>query len=162
MVRLEDLREATLYFNKWDMNMLIQNQRQEADKAVEAINLDSLLSTPVEDIVASIATKFELDVPSLLRDEAHLEEPRETTITVQDYGRTIHQKGTLLTLVVPFTGDAGMFWVRPAVVDLMTIAHLMDSTGKQTASLDIDSRCRLICCRFGGMARRERLRSVVN
>jgi hypothetical protein len=81
MVRLEDLREAVLYFNKWDMNTLIQNQLQEADKAVQAINPDSLLSTPVEDIVASIATKFELDVPSLLRDEAHLEEPRETTIS---------------------------------------------------------------------------------
>jgi hypothetical protein len=117
MVRLEDFRETVLYFNKWDINTLMDGQRQEADKAVHSINPDALLSTPVDDIVAGIATKHELDVPILLRENAHLEEPRETTITVQDYGRTIHQKGTLLTLVVPFTGDAGMFWVRPNTFD---------------------------------------------
>ena len=50
-------------------------------------------------------------MPVLLRNQAHLEEPREITMAVQDYGRTIHLSGTLLTLIVPFTGDAGMFWV---------------------------------------------------
>src|ERR1700704_3331585 len=39
------------------------------------------------------------------------------TMAIQDYGRTIHRSGTLLTLVVPFTGDAGMFWVRPNTFD---------------------------------------------
>jgi hypothetical protein len=45
MVRLEDLREAVLYFNKWDMNTLMQNQLQEYAPliAADAARLESMM-----------------------------------------------------------------------------------------------------------------------
>jgi hypothetical protein len=116
-MRIEDVQDAILYFNRTDMNSVLDGQRKEADRAVEAINADVLLSTPTEDHVATIAERYALDIPVLQRDQAHLEEPREITMAIQDYGRTIHRSGTLLTLVVSFTGDAGMFWVRPNTFD---------------------------------------------
>lgn len=113
MVNIRDIQEPILYFNKFEMSALVENQRKDAEKAIQALNPDALLNTPVEDIVKDIATKFSLDVPVLLRDEAHLEEPRETTMAVQDYGREYFPPATTLTLVVPFIGDGGMFWVQP-------------------------------------------------
>jgi hypothetical protein len=119
MVALNDLTNTVLYFNKSDMFLIMDSQRMEANKAVQSLNPDELLNTPTEDIVTRIVEKYCLDIPVLLRDKAHLEEPRETTLTINDYGRTIHPIGTVLTLVVPFTGDAGMFWVRPTSFDSM-------------------------------------------
>jgi hypothetical protein len=68
-------------------------------------------------LIEDIVDKYKLEVPILLRDDVHLDPPREITLTIQDYGRTIHPTGTLLTLHVPFTGDAGMFWVQPSTYD---------------------------------------------
>lgn len=117
MVSLNDLQNAVLYFNKFDMSMIMDSQREEASKAVRSISPDELLNTPTEDTVTQIVDKYRLDIPVLLRDKARLEEPRETTLTINDYGRTIHPVGTVITLVVPFTGDAGMFWVQPMSFD---------------------------------------------
>src|SRR5258708_7078757 len=104
-MRLEDTENTVLYFNRIGMFSLLQRQREEADKAINAINPDALLSTPTDDLVKTIVDTYKLDVPVLLRGDAHMDEPREITTTVQDYGRTIHQLGTILVLHVPFTGD---------------------------------------------------------
>ena len=112
-MRLDDIVESILYFNKFDMFTVINAQRQSAEKYIKELNADVLLNTPVDDVVEQVIERFGFDIPVLLRNEAHLEEPREVTLTVQDFGRTIHPLGTMLKLVVPFTGDASMFWVRP-------------------------------------------------
>jgi hypothetical protein len=117
MVDLRDMQDSVLYFNKFDMFAVMDAARQEADKTVQAINADVLLNTPIDDLVSQIVEKHRLDVPVLLRAQAHLEEPRESTVTRDDYGRQIRQTVTVLTLRVPFTGDGGMFWVRPNTFD---------------------------------------------
>ena len=76
-MRIEDVQDAILYFNRTDMNSVLDGQRKEADRAIEAINADVLLSAPTEDYVATIAKRYALDIPVLQRDQAHLEEPRE-------------------------------------------------------------------------------------
>jgi hypothetical protein len=117
MVDIADLREPVLCFNKFDMHAVMDGQRSEVEKSIRALNADVLLSTPVEDVVAQVMDKHRLDVPVLLRHQAQLEEPRESTIPVRDFDRLIHQHGTVLTLVVPFTGDPQMFGVRPTNFD---------------------------------------------
>jgi len=99
------------------MFTVLDMQRKDADKAINAINPDALLNAPTDDLIEDIVDKYKLEVPILLRDDVHLDPPREITLTIQDYGRTIHPTGTLLTLHVPFTGDAGMFWVQPSTYD---------------------------------------------
>jgi hypothetical protein len=116
-MRLSDIQEDTLYFNRANMFTLLEMQRKESDKAINSINPDTLLNTPTADVVEDIVDKYKLEVPILLRNDAHLDPPREVMLTVQDYGRTIHPTGTLLTLHVPFAGDAGMFWVQPSTYD---------------------------------------------
>src|SRR6266478_5845969 len=87
-MRLEDTENTVLYFNRIDMFSFLQRQREEADKAINAINPDALLITPTDDLVKQIVDTYKLDVPVLLRDQAHMDEPREITTAVQDYGQS--------------------------------------------------------------------------
>jgi hypothetical protein len=118
MVRLSDLREPDHLFTKFDMSNMTSQQAESAKEALNGIDADTFLNTPIDDLVAPLYEAYRLEVPELLRDQAHMEEPRETTLTVNDYGQIIHPTGTLLTLIVPFQGDAGMFWVKPSSFDL--------------------------------------------
>src|SRR3984893_11057117 len=97
-MRLEDIENTILYFSRTNMFSVLQMQRESADKAINGFNPDALLNTPTDDLVKKIVDTYKLDVPVLLRDEARTEEPREITISVQDYGRTIQQQGTILLL----------------------------------------------------------------
>jgi hypothetical protein len=112
-MRLEDIANTIQYFFRTTMFSILEMQRDAADKAINGFNPDALLNTPTDDLVKKIVDTYGLDIPVLLRDDAHMDEPREITISVQDYGHTIQQQGTILVLHVPFTGDAGMFGFSP-------------------------------------------------
>jgi hypothetical protein len=114
MVNIEDLKEPVSQFNGHQVFSVIEKQLQVSSKFIQQMNPDVLLNTPVDDIVAQVVSQYGFDVPELHRDQAHLEEPREIRLTIQDYGRTIHPMGTILKLVVPFTGDVGLFSVTPS------------------------------------------------
>jgi hypothetical protein len=116
-MRLEDVENTVQYFARANMFTVLEMQRKEADRAINDFNPDALLNTPTEDLVRKIVDTYKLDIPVLLRADAHMDEPREITFAKQDYGRTIHMQGTILVLHVPFTGDAGMFWVQPTSYD---------------------------------------------
>jgi hypothetical protein len=116
-MRIEDVQNSIEYFSRTNMFTVLEMQRKEADRAINAINSDVLLNTPTDDVVRTIVDTYKLDVPVLQRDDAQVEEPRETTFPQNDYGRTVHIEGTILVLHVPFTGDAGMFWVQPTSHD---------------------------------------------
>ena len=106
------------YFARTNMFTLLEMQRKEADRAINDVNPDAFLNTPTEDLVRKIVdTGNKLDVPVLLRRRRPYGRTAEITISRQDYGRTIHVQGTILVLHVPFTGDAGMFWIQPTSYD---------------------------------------------
>jgi hypothetical protein len=97
MVRLDDVANMTLYFNNHRVFTVMDAQQKEAETYIQQINADQFLNTPVDDLIEQVVEKHRFDVPVLLRDAAHLEEPREVRLTIQDYGRTIHPMGTVLT-----------------------------------------------------------------
>jgi hypothetical protein len=114
MVSLEDIKDAITYFNSENISTLSDYVQKEAEHFVQNINADVFLSRPVDDLIEEIVDKYRFDVPVLQRDQAHLEEPREIHLTIHDYGQPIQRMGTILTLVVPFTGAGRMFRVIPS------------------------------------------------
>jgi hypothetical protein len=106
-----------LLFWKGDIHSIVDAQLQNATKEIQGIDPDRLLNTPVDDLVSYIADKYRIDVPVLHRDKALLEEPQETRMDINDYGRQIQVPATLVTLSVPFDGDKDMFFVRPSTYD---------------------------------------------
>jgi hypothetical protein len=71
----------------------------------------------VDDLVVYFADKYRIEVPTLHRGRALLDEPRETYQEVNDYGRQIRIPSTLIKLTVPFDGEQNMFYVRPSTFD---------------------------------------------
>jgi hypothetical protein len=110
-------RQNELLFYKADINAVMEAQSKNATSEIQGIDPDRLLNTPVDDLVAYIADKYRIEVPALHRDGALLDEPVETFIEVNDYGRQIRVPATLVTLTVPFDGDKDMFYVRPSTFD---------------------------------------------
>jgi hypothetical protein len=106
-----------ILFYKTDIDAVMDVRLHNATDEIQQIDRDRLLNTPVDDLVAYIAAKYMLDVPVLHRDRALLDEPRETSIEVNDYGRQIRVPATLVALTVPFEGERDMFLVRPSTFD---------------------------------------------
>jgi hypothetical protein len=106
-----------LLFDKADIRQVIESQKQSIVDEIQGIEPDRLLNTPVNDLVAYFSDKFKFHVPLIRREQAVLDEPRETNIEMNDYGRQIWVPGTLLTLTVPFEGEKEMFFIRPSTFD---------------------------------------------
>jgi hypothetical protein len=110
-------RQDDLLFFKANINALTDAQQRNMGGEIQGLDPDRLLNTPVDDLVAYFAQKYRIEVPTLHRDQALLDEPRETYQEVNDYGRQIRIPSTLIKLTVPFDGDQDMCYVRPSTFD---------------------------------------------
>jgi hypothetical protein len=110
-------RQNEILFYKADINAVTDTQLRNATSEIQQIDPDRLLNTPVDDLIAYITTKYRIEVPVLHRERAALDEPQETFIQINDYGREIGVPATLVTLTVPFEGEKDMFFVRPSTYD---------------------------------------------
>jgi hypothetical protein len=110
-------RQNEILFYKADINSVTDTQLRNATSEIQQIDPDRLLNTPVDDLIVYITTKYRIEVPVLHRERAALDEPQETFIQINDYGREISIPATLVTLTVPFEGEKDMFFVRPSTYD---------------------------------------------
>lgn len=104
-------------FSQLDIFSVLDHQRKAALDEIARIEPNRLLNTPTEDMAGYIAQKYRIDLPQIDGANAVLEEPQETTIPVNDFGRRIEARATAYTLTVPFTGDREMFRVQPTTYD---------------------------------------------
>lgn len=88
-------------------------------EAVESMDSNQLLITPIEDLVDTLDEMFRLDVPVLLEDRAKMEDPDELTINIEDHGRPIALRGAQYQLTIPFQGDSSIFRHQPSKHDSM-------------------------------------------
>jgi hypothetical protein len=124
-MRLEDIENTIQYFARTNMFTVLQMQREEADRAINAVNPDTLLNSPTDDLVKQIVDTYKLDVPVLLRHDAHMDEPREITISKRDYGRTIQQTGTILVLHVGLIPPAShIAYFMPVMPTYLKTCHI--------------------------------------
>jgi hypothetical protein len=113
--------DPELLFFKYDIISPAEEHRKSASQLVQQINGNALLNTPTEDIIAAILAEVRFDIPVLLRDQAHVDQ-REAQVQVHDYfsrgyDGVRHVQGTMVELLVPFTGDKDFFFIRPAIYD---------------------------------------------
>ena len=109
--------QSEVLFFKADIHGIMEAQQRNMNAEIQGIDADRLLNTPVYDLVSYFAEKFRIEVPVLHRSQALLDEPEETFIEINDYGRQIRVPATLVTLTVPFDGEKDMFFVRPSTYD---------------------------------------------
>jgi len=109
------------YFLSTTSILLWRDIAKKASQLVQQINGNAVLNTPTEDIVADILAQVRFDIPVLHRDQAHVDQ-REAQVRVHDYFSRGYDgvrqvEGTMVELLVPFTGDKGFFFIRPNTYD---------------------------------------------
>ena len=116
---MRDYAENNLLFFKHDGFAVIENQRVQLRKEIAVLPEQRLLGTSIEDLIKYFVEKYRIDVPVLAVDEA-VADQREAPVEVSGFryglerGETRIVPGTLITLEIPFSGDAEMFRVRPS------------------------------------------------
>lgn len=110
-------REDEVLFCKASISTIIAAQLYNMGAEIQDLAPDRLLNTPVDDLVAYFVGKYGIEVPTLHRERAFLDEPRETDQEINDYGRQIRIPSTLIKLTVPFDGEQRMFYVQPSTFD---------------------------------------------
>lgn len=96
-----------------DLDHTLRHQLGRIKNAVEAWKEDDLLSLPEQDVIDTIVEEFHVEAPVLDRDHIAQEPVAEGYVTVMQFGEQVRVKQTVVTLVIPFTGERVLFTLRP-------------------------------------------------
>jgi hypothetical protein len=116
--------DPELLFCKARLHGVMDHQLARSGQEIAGYNADQLLNTPTDDLVSFFVDKYQLEVPTLHKDRAYVDQ-REGKVTVHDYFSrdydgghgTREVTGTHVELTVPFSGDKEMFFVQPTTYD---------------------------------------------
>jgi hypothetical protein len=109
------------FFSKVDMYSVIEHQKQQAAKRVQAVDPDQIRRATEDEIVKQIVSEYRLDVPVIKEDKIYVAEHGETQVDVsRDFNRHVinrnrpsYVNGTKTIIAVPFEGDSELLKVQP-------------------------------------------------
>lgn len=116
-------REDYLFMGS-DWYAVAQSQHAKMLKEVEGFDGTRLLNTSVEDLVRYFADKYSVAFPTLHVDDLVVDQ-RETKVDVSrdplrfipDRSGPVYIAGTEIEVELPFSGDGGVFSIRPSTFD---------------------------------------------
>jgi hypothetical protein len=120
-VGLSCLAVDELLFTNGELRGALEHQEKRLRDAVEAVPEEHLLQVDVDEWAAALAEDFHVDAPELQVDQMYREPAKEVKVDVShDPGRyfspyTTDRRitGYRVVVRVPFTGDKGVFELRP-------------------------------------------------
>ncbi|MGJ0509187.1 MAG: hypothetical protein ACR652_19100 [Methylocystis sp.] len=114
------MRKDDYLFHGSDIFAVVEHQKLQIKEAINALDINRVLSSSIEDLCGYFENTFRLETPELHEGEI-VADQRETQVEVHDSFRYGHfdsgpliMTGTAVELSVPFTGDAGLFRVKPS------------------------------------------------
>jgi len=109
------MADETLFF-KYDLNQLIERQRQSLLTELDGMSDERLISLSQSELEDYCAEKYAIDLPVLGEPQV---DQRRTKMRVSRYGGmwgdgdgSVTVDGEEFTLEVPYTGDQPLFWTR--------------------------------------------------
>ncbi len=119
-------RNHDYLFSNVDWFSVDQHQRKALQNDVSAIDADRLLNSSTQDLAKFLEEKYQINVPSLNREEitvgqreSQIDVSRDQMRYISDRSRPFLIKGTAIDVCVPFDGDSEAFKVRPTTYDSM-------------------------------------------
>lgn len=114
------MRDDEVLFWEIDWFNAVNAQKAGLEKEVLKMNPEALQVDNLEDIAADLCERFSLVPPMLHLDQVEVSQ-KEIGVDVSsgrrsfDYGYTqpFYERGTEVTVRLPFTGDEGMFRLKP-------------------------------------------------
>jgi len=114
--------EGRLFSDRY-VSDLIESQRSGVDARVQRISNNEILSRPVDDLVEGLVHMFEMAVPTLDIEQAHVSQNEgmvEVPSRFANYGGardTTRVMGTIVSLHIPSSGEERFFKVSPSTRD---------------------------------------------
>jgi hypothetical protein len=110
-----------LLFTNGELRLALEHQTRRVHEAVEAVPEQHVLQADVDEWTAALAEEFRVDAPELQVDLMYREPAKDVKVDVShDRGRYFSPytsdrriAGYRVVVRVPFTGDAGVFELRP-------------------------------------------------
>ena len=97
-----------------------ESQRRTLQSEIDAIDGNRLLNTSVDDLCDFFGEKFRIDVPELHEDqivadqqETQIDVSQDSMRFIRDRSRPFHVAGTLVEVMVPFSGEPEAFTIQP-------------------------------------------------
>lgn len=119
------MHDRNYLFRKADWFSVDQHQRQELMKEIESINGDRLLNTSIDDLCNYFEKKYQINVPTLLKDnivadqhEIKIDVSGDLSRYFSNPGQPFYMNGTAIEVTVPFEGDAEVFKIQPTSYSL--------------------------------------------
>ena len=102
----------TLLFAEGDLGSVLGATARKPAERLGVWDADALLKAPEADVVEELIEEGTVRCPRLLRDEAWMPPPSETTQKFRNFGEIEERRVTQIVLVVPFDGDRDVFRLR--------------------------------------------------
>jgi len=109
-----------LLFSKADWFSIESARKEQMATAISGFDPERLLNSSMEDIATYFEGEYELNVPELMADEAVADQKEKDIDVSRDPDRywgpggPQSVTGTEIFVIIPFTGDPGLFHVRPS------------------------------------------------
>ena len=102
-------------FSKDDMHAALMDQNETVSEAVRTIDPDTVLLTPVADLVGEFYERFRVNPVELKLEEQTSSGAKDLTIRIDDWsGGQVNVDGTRVEILIPFSGDTSLLDVRPS------------------------------------------------
>ena len=108
----------TLLFAEGDLGSVLGATARKPAERLGAWDADALLKAPEADVIEELIEEGTVRCPRLLRDEAWMPPPSETTQKFRNFGEVEERRVTQIVLVVPFDGDRDVFRLRASTFSL--------------------------------------------
>jgi len=103
-----------------DWFAVAESQKKRLVGAIEGLAENQILNSPIDDLCQRYVSEYAVDVPVLDETgiqvdgkEAQIDVSRDPMRFGYGEGRPIYVTGTAVSVYVPFSGDAGVFKIRP-------------------------------------------------
>lgn len=132
---------ADLRFAKGYMHAALTRQSEEAAAAVRTLDADTVLSTPLEDLVDQLTQRFIVNPITLHLDRRTSPGAKDAPVRVEGWsGRSVEVDGTRIEVHIPFDGD-------PVLLDIRASASTLNpprfGVGKQHVVISHEGRAPL-------------------
>jgi hypothetical protein len=113
-------------FAKNEWFPVCENQKARMAGEIDALDQNRTLNSPIDDLSQHFVQKFSIDVPTLIEDKIQVDQ-REAQIEIRGdpfsrlggFPNDTHTAiGTTIEVVIPFSGDGGVFHIRPTTASM--------------------------------------------
>jgi hypothetical protein len=111
-------RNTERLFAKVSMHQAIEHQRDRVKKHIDTLSPDTLKAKSDEQLKSELVSNYTISVPTLDETSISSSSPREIDVEVHDMFDGLRRvRGVEVTLMVPYKGDDGLFYVQPSTYD---------------------------------------------